>query len=223
MANIRRPTFVDGEYYHIYNRGLDHRPTFTDARECIRAIDLMKFYRHKNIPLRYSQILNLPIEIRQEMLKNVFSSEKHVDIICYCIMPNHFHFLIRQISESGIPKFISNFSNAYTRYFNTKNDRSGPLFQGVFRGVHVETDEQLVHLSRYIHLNPVVSGLVHQEQQENYPWSSYKEYLSLENKGITSKEIVLAMFKGTTDYKQFLIDQIDYAKKLEAIKHLSFE
>ena len=103
------------------------------------------------------------------------SEEKMIEIICYCLMPNHIHFLIRQLKENGISKFMGQISNSYTKYFNTKYTRVGPLLQGPFKAVLIESDEQLIHVSRYIHLNPIVSGIV--KNLEDYPWSSYLEYI----------------------------------------------
>ena len=84
-------------------------------------------------------------------------------------MPNHFHLLLKQTIDNGISHFLSKFTNSYTKYFNTKYNRVGPVFQGVFKSVHIESDEQLMHLSRYIHLNPVVSAVVEKQNLLSYP------------------------------------------------------
>lgn len=135
-------------------------------------------------------------------------------------MPNHFHFLLKQKIDHGISNFISNFTNSYTKYFNTKYDRVGPLFQGLFKAVLVESEEQLIHLSRYIHLNPVTSSLVKPEDLQNYYWSSYPEYVDLLEDSLTNKHLILDFFPSIDKYKEFVLDQVDYAKKLEFIKHL---
>jgi putative transposase len=223
MATIRKIAFRDGEIYHVFNRGVDRRATFTNKREFSRAIELVKFYKHKDTPIRYSQIIKQPEDLRSKVLDQVYQSEKLVDILCFCLMPNHFHFLLKQNTDKGIATFISNFTNSYTKYLNIKNNRVGPLFQGTFKAVHIETEEQLVHVSRYIHLNPVVSSLVEEDQFENYPWSSYPEYLYLTSQQIADKELILSFFKSVKDYKKFVEDQIDYGKKLEQIKHLLLE
>lgn len=88
------------------------------------------------------------------------SLPQHLEIISYCLMPNHFHLLVKQVIDHGIVKCLNNFSNSYTRYFNIRHDRVGPLFQGRFKAVRIETDEQLLQVSRYIHLNPVASSLI---------------------------------------------------------------
>lgn len=142
---------------------------------------------------------------------------KIVEIICYCLMPNHFHFLLKQKKERGITEFMSKLSNSYTKYYNTKNKRVGPLLQGEFKAVHIETDEQLLHLSRYIHLNPLVSYVT--KNLDDYQWSSYQEYLGIVKSSICAKEIILDQFKSPEDYKQFIKDQEEYGKHLEKIKH----
>lgn len=148
---------------------------------------------------------------------NLDTNKKIVEIICYCLMPNHFHFLLKQVREGGITEFISKISNSYTKYYNIKNNRVGPLLQGDFKAVHVESDEQLIHLSRYIHLNPLVGYVT--KDLEIYRWSSYREYIGLDNSEICAKDIILGQFKSLDDYKQFVLDQEDYAKNLEMIKH----
>lgn len=132
-------------------------------------------------------------------------------------MPNHFHFLLQQKREGGITEFISKLSNSYTKYYNIKHKRVGLLFQGEFKAVHVDDDEQLVHLSRYIHLNPIVSYAT--KDLETYTWSSYLEYIGASEAAFCNKEIVLGQFHGAHAYKKFVLDQKDYGMKLEAIKH----
>ena len=139
-------------------------------------------------------------------------------------MPNHFHFLLKQVANRGISKFISNFTNSYTRYFNTKNKREGALFKGKFKSVRIESDEQLLHVSRYTHLNPYSSYVIKTlEELENYPYSSLPEYLQRSPKGSCQKEIILDQFKNLNSYKNFVFDQANYQRELENIKHLILE
>ncbi|RJP46116.1 MAG: hypothetical protein C4584_02080 [Armatimonadetes bacterium] len=223
MTTYRKLVFRDGEIYHVFNRGIERRSMFSDRRTLGRAKQLIKFYRHKEIPMRFSKAINQPQDIREKILTKLYASERLVDILCYCLMPNHFHFLLRQNSDKGIPIFISNFTNAYTKYLNTRQNRTGTLFEGAFKAVRIESDEQLIHVSRYIHINPVVSCVVKEEDLLTYPWSSYPEYLSLSADNIVEKEIVLQMFSSVSRYQEFIADQIDYGKKLEEIKHLVIE
>ncbi|MBI2595464.1 transposase [Candidatus Daviesbacteria bacterium] len=223
MATNRKIVFANEGIYHVFNRGLDRRPTFTNKWEFDRAKKLVKFYRHKDIPIRFSKLIQQPEDIRNKILEDLYKSDRLVDILSFCLMPNHFHFLLKQNVDKGIATFVANFTNAYTKYFNTRNTRIGPLFQGIFKAVLVENDEQLVHVSRYIHLNPVVSSIIETDELKNYPWSSYPEYLSQSDDEIAGKALVLNMFKSPKEYQKFVLDQIDYGKKLEAIKHLIME
>jgi len=112
-------------------------------------------------------------------------------------------------------------SDSYTKYFNLKYKRNGPLFQGQFKAVHVESDEQLIHLSRYIHLNPIAGYVT--KNLEEYKWSSYSEYVGSLN-GICFKNPILDLFTiKENNYEQFLMDQVDYARKLETLKHKLLE
>jgi putative transposase len=153
--------------------------------------------------------------------KKTFSkqSAKLVEIVAFCLMPNHFHLLLKQLKKKGISTFMAQISNSYTRYFNLKYDRVGPLFQGVFKAVRVKNDEQLLHLSRYIHLNPVTDYLV--ENPEEYLYSSYLEYLKKPK--LVSPEIVLGQFASKADYEKFVLNQKDYARKLKEIKRLAID
>lgn len=223
MATVRKIAFANEEIYHVFNRGLDRRPTFTDKRELSRALELIKFYQYSNTPVRYSQFLVLPKDKQEFIYSMMTSSPKLVSIISFCLMPNHFHFLLKQLKENGISRFISDFTNGYTKYFNLKNSRTGPLFGGTFKAVYVESNEQLLHLSRYIHINPVVSSVITLNDLSHYRWSSYPEFTDLNNDGLCDKKLILDMFKDPKIYQQFVLDQVDYAKELEMIKHLILE
>ena len=224
MPTNRKVVFVNDEIYHVFNRGVEKRPTFINKWELKRAILTLDYYRFAKLPIKLSKFLILPNSDQTKLLESIKKDcEKLVEIICFCLMPNHFHFLLKQKVDKGIPIFISNFTNSYTKYFNTRNERVGPLFQGIFKAVRIESEEQLIHVSRYIHLNPVSSFLIKPEDLENYEWSSYPEYLDLMNRSIVDKEIVVGLFSSLEKYKKFVLDQVDYARTLEKIKHMALE
>ncbi len=224
MPTNRKVVFANEELYHVFNRGVEKRPTFTNKRELDRGVQTIDFYRFTDLPIRLSKFLTLPASDQSKLIQNLNSEhEKLVEIICYCLMPNHFHLLLKQKKDRGISIFAANFANSYTKYFNAKNERVGPLFQGLFQAVHIGSDEQLMHVSRYIHLNPVSSFLIEPKELESYLWSSYPEYLGLPTKDIVEEKIVLDLFASKEKYKQFVLDQVDYARKLEQIKHLTIE
>ena len=223
MTTFRKIVFRNEQIYHVFNRGVERRTVFTNRKELEREKQLIKFYRHKDIPIRFSQVMNQPEEIKNKILEKLYRTNQQVDIISYCLMPNHFHFILKQNTENGVARFISNFTNAYTKYFNTKHKRIGPLFQGIFKALIEETDKQLIHLSRYIHLNPVSSSIIKEDQLTIYPYSSLMEYLLLSNDEISKTDVVLSMFKTSEKYRDFVINQLEYAKRLDEIKHLVLE
>lgn len=220
---MRKVVFANGQVYHVFNRAIEQRPVFSSKRNCERAIATLDFYRFKKPPLRLAKALVLEKEVREKFFFNLKKRQKLVEIIGYCLMPSHFHLLLRQRLKNGISKFSSDFSNSYTRYFNTKRKRIGPIFQGIFKAVRIETDEQLIHVSRYIHLNPVASLIIKKEKLDTYPWSSFPEYLNPKIEAICNQKVVLDLFPSRIAYRKFVHDQIDYARKLEKIKHLAFD
>ena len=206
--------FANLEYYHVINRGVAQIPIFTNKVDYKRFINTMLYYKTEGPKPRFS--------LFSPSTNNLINFEKKlVEIICYCLMPNHFHILLQQQKEGGVTEFVSKLSNSYTKYFNIKNKRSGPLFQGEFKAVHIETDNQLIHLSRYIHLNPLVGFVT--KNLEKYPWSSFLEYAGKSDNNNCSKETVLSQFESPAEYSKFVLDQEDYAKKLEIIKHQTLD
>ncbi|MBI4990750.1 transposase [Candidatus Gottesmanbacteria bacterium] len=221
---MRNLVFAADQIYHVFNRGIEKRPTFLDKREYERALLTVDFYQYEDPPLRLAKALQLNKKEREEFFINLKKQGmKLATVICFCFMPNHFHFLLKQKKEGGITKFLSNFANSYTRYFNTKHKRVGPLFQGTFKAVRIEDEEQLLHVSRYIHLNPVTSYLIKEEDLNSYQWSSFPEYLRHVKDNICDKDMVLAHFKSADTYRRFVYDQSDYSKRLAQIKHLIFD
>lgn len=201
---------VNEQIYHIYNRGTEKRTIFENRRDYQRFLKTLQYYQFQGPKPKFSHF-SQPKSLKVDLTKKI------IEIIAYCLMPNHFHLLIKQIREGGITEFVSKLSNSYTKYFNIKHDRVGSLLQGEFKAKLIENDDQLLHVQRYIHLNPVASFLV--KKPEDWEWSSYNEYLGNTSTQICSKEIVLNFFKSIEDFKKFTEDQIDYAQKLELLKH----
>lgn len=202
---------VNDQIYHVFNRGVAKLPIFTDKRDYNRFLETIYYYQFQGPKPQFSQ-LNRFKDFKFDKNKKI------VEVFCYCLMPNHYHFLIKQIEDNGISEFISKLSNSYTKYFNTKYDRVGPLLQGQFKAVRIEYDEQLIHVSRYIHLNPIASFLV--KDLKEYQWSSYPSYIGLQVDKICTSEFILSMFKTKQKYEQFVLDQVEYAQSLERIKYL---
>lgn len=203
--------FVTNYFYHVYNRGVEKRKIFTIPRDYQRFLQTLYYYQFSGPKPKFSTHMRFRI-------KDFHKNPKIIEIASYCLMPNHFHFLIRQCVDGGIQEFIRNIVNSYTKYFNTKNRRVGPLLQGPFKATFIETDEQFLHVSRYIHLNPYVADIT--KDIKEYPYSSYPYFLDIKKDAIATKDLVLAHFKNLKDYEAFVNDHAGYAIELENIKHL---
>ena len=218
---------VTDQIYNVFNRGIDRRPTFIGKLELNRAIDILDFYRFANLPTCLSKYLKLPNEERENIFKELKEKNKKlIEIYSYCLMPNHFHFLMKQLQDNGISKFMSNFQNSYTRYFNVKKKRDGPLFLDQFKAVRIETDEQFLHVSRYIHLNPLTSYVIKDfKDLIEYPWSSLSEYQN-NNLLICETSTILDFLgkrKQQKKYLDFIRDQVNYQREFHKIGHLILE
>jgi putative transposase len=209
------------EYYHIYNRGLLDLPIYTNSDERQRFCNLLHYYRFKNIIHSYSNFIRFGQDTREKLLKNLEKNGKRqVKIVAFCLMPNHYHLLLKQTMKNGIENFISRVQNGYAKFFNIIHKRKGQLFDSRFGAVLVYDDMQLLHLSRYIHLNPYSSHVVKSTKQLlDYDWSSLPQYLGKE-KGFCEPAIVLGQFKKPEDYQKFVLDQAGYQRELQQIKKL---
>ena len=159
----RDTPFLNNNFYHIFNRGVEKRETFSSKRDYERFLQTVYYYQFGGPKPKFSTYTRF-------RLKNFNENPKIVEINCYCLMPNHFHLLVKQTRDSGIHEFMTKLLNSYTKYYNTKHDRVGHLFQGQFKAVNIKNEYQLLQVSRYIHLNPYVSDLT--REYEAYPYSS---------------------------------------------------
>ena len=140
-------------------------------------------------------------------------------LISYCLMPNHFHLLIGQNTDVSISALMLRLSGSYAKFFNKKYERVGSLFQDQFKSVHVKSNPQLLHLSAYIHLNPVTAGLI-KTLDISYPYSSYPEYVGVRAGSLCRKEIIIDQFKNQTDYAIFVADSAGTVERNKEIKEL---
>jgi len=221
----REIPLVSGQIYHVFNRGVGGQLVFVNKRDCGRFLNAMFYYQNEKPSLSYSKFLSLSTKEREQSIERMMKMKKwHVEILGYCLMPNHFHLVLRQLTENGIATFISNLTNSYTRYLNTKSDRDGPLFKGKFKAVLIEDDEQLLHVVRYIHINPYTSYIVKtMDKIATYPYSSFAAYMEEEKNYAIETETVLSQFKTKTMFQEFTYEQADYQRSLQNIKHLALE
>lgn len=219
----RSQLLVSGQYYHVFNRTIDQKQIFSFKKTCKRAIKTLDYYRYKDPLVRLSNFLILSKENRQRSLFLLQTHPELIDVIAFCLMPNHFHLLLYQRETNGISTYLSQFENSITRYYNSLNKRKGPLFEGQFKAVRIETEEQLLHVHRYIHINPSTSYIIETfEDLMSYEWSSLPEYLG-SRKGFSKKEIIMSKFSSRDSYLKFLADNIDYQRKLHLISKLTIE
>ncbi|MCL5439098.1 MAG: transposase [Patescibacteria group bacterium] len=203
--------FGENKFYHVFNRGVEKRDIFLDEQDY--SIFLYYFFIY-SMPLEIilEKYPSLPLRLRSKNLN------REIEVISYCLMPNHFHLLLLQKTKNAISRLMQQLTGAHTAYFNKKYDRVGGLVQGKFKAVLVDTDTLLLHINRYIHLNPLVSSLV--QDLNNYKWSSYKDYLGESTPITCSKNIILKQFSSLDKYLQFIKDQEDYSKELKKIENL---
>lgn len=219
----RRDIFTNGKIYHLYNKTIDDKRIFISSKNAQRYLSLISYYRSQKATLRYSHFKELEQTLKRKMLRELsFKKYFKVNILSYCLMPTHFHLLVKQFKNSGIVRFITDVTNAFTRYFNVKHKRKGPLFLTQFKSRIIRSREQLIHVSRYIHLNPYSSGIVKNiHQLPSYPWSSYPDFLYEKDKFLCDTSIILDEFnQDRIKYKSFVTSNANYQQTLENIKYL---
>lgn len=196
---IRRIPIVTEEYYHIYNRGVDKREIFHDRYDSDRffrsmvafnAIDPVGSLRHADFE-------------RKNSGETIVNSEPLVEIIAYCLNPNHFHLLLKQKVDGGVSEFMKRLAGGYVWWFNNKYDRSGVLFEGPFRSSHVSSNDYLLHVSVYVNLNFRVHK--YRDRALENIQSSWDEYMGACNPQdmICTKDSILGQFKNKNAYENF--------------------
>ena len=215
VKNLRK-TF-EGEIYHICNKSIANYQILIKPSNAKKFIYTLDFYNSINLNKRFSDALRE----NKYRYKNILLPKKSslVKFFSFIIMPDHYHILIKALHDNVISKYISNVENSFSRYFNLRNKRKGPLWQSRFRIVRIETIEQLLHVTRYIHLNPTTAGLVN--KPEDWQFSSYKDYIN--NEKILKEIMTELTIKDPKVYKKFCEDNIDYQRKLKKIKKLMLE
>jgi len=220
----RKQIIVAQQIYHVFNRSVAREPIFTTARDYQRFLETIDFY-HYTPSIRFSYFNRLGLEERKNCLDGLrIKGEKQVSIFALDLMPNHFHFVLKGEKEKGVNDFICNIQNSYAKFFNIKMGRNGSLFQEMFKANLIETDEELLHVVRYVHLNPYSSQLVKNiEQLEKYPWSSFPSYLGKGNLDFIDTDFLKGFYSNIDDFRKFTLDQMDYQKNLDIIKHLGLD
>jgi len=198
----RIKSYVENGYYHLYNRGVDKRTIFQDKNDCIVFLSLLKQYLSPKEELK--NFVGFNLRLNRLMRTNMYGE---IELLSFALMPNHFHLLIKQIEKNGIAKFMIRLCTSYSMYFNKKYERIGHLFQDRYKGALVLDDSYLLHLSRYINLNPkkTIKGKINFQEFTSYPY-----YLGLKKASWLKPDFVLEYFSNKEignyngSYKKFV-------------------
>lgn len=198
---MRKVPFSIGEYYHIYNRGTEKRSIFSEEADIVRFFQSMLEF---NVVDPIGSIYKHSFTKKQSSLESLAPKEDRlVNFVAYCLNPNHYHFILQPRVEKGIEKFMQRLGTGYTNYFNSKYERTGALFQGKFKSVHIDSNEYLLHVSAYVNLNDRVHKLRSSTSQLVKSKSSWGEYIGKEKTRWCEKEGVLSQFRNKNEYKIF--------------------
>ena len=202
--------FAEGDFFHVFNKSIAGFQIFKDSFNIKRFINTLEYYNQNPTPK-----LNLSRFLRANK-DHTFSGILHdqntiyIKALAYCIMPDHYHLLVKIKKEKCFSHFMSIIENSFSRFFNVKFNRKRPLWQSRFKAVLIESNEELLHVSRYIHLNPVTSYFV--GKPEDWEWSSYRTYLK------NMEQFQEISISNPAAYKKFVEDNIDYQRQLKEIK-----
>jgi REP element-mobilizing transposase RayT len=184
----RTEVFQKGSVFHVYNRGCNKSKIFFEEDNYIFLIKKVKKY----------------------------SKEFKVSVIAYCLMPNHYHFVLRQNSEMGLNKCVQCIFNSYTKAINKRYKRSGTLFEGKFKANEIYEGATVLEVCRYVHRNPLEAGLV--KNLEDWQYSNYTEWIRLRDGDLYDKEFIVKYFPDPYDYKKYVLDYYSTKQMLKELK-----
>lgn len=216
---MRKEKFIPGEYYHIYSKTILNIPEFKDKKSANKLLQSFLLSNSTESSKAFDYLRNTENPNFEKAIEIINRGKKLVDVLCYSIMPDHYHLLLHERAKNGISEFIRKCNISISKYINIKKERKGPLFESRFNSKHVKDNRYLLHLSVYIHLNAldVLSGrewrehrlnswLIKKQKLLNYPWSSLKSFLDENYRDliISGTEILLDQFNDRKEYELFL-------------------
>lgn len=230
-----RPPLITNHIYHIYNRGVEKRKVFLEDADYLRMIHDLFEFNDINPPLNLNYHTNRnPLEIGFPKIDRE-PRKLLVNLITFCLMPNHYHLLVKQLADGGITLFMRKLGVGYTNFFNEKYERVGPLFQGKFKAVLVREERHFTYLPHYIHLNPLDlkfpewrGGNVRNPKQaikflEDYRWSSYLDYIGKKNfPSVTQRGFLESYFRNAEYYRKDIQNWLEIMD-LEALEGITLE
>lgn len=218
---MRKVQLANHQYYHIFNRGIEKRDIFIDDKDYRRFFSSLILMNDEKGGMmiewrnyKYSHPNTSPEEFLRLSLRNSLKNRKKlVNIISYCLNPNHYHFVLEQIIDRGVEKFMHRIATGYTRYFNDKYHRSGSLFQGVFKAYQIKSTAQLLRMSVYVNCNSEIHGL---HRAKKYKWCGFAEYLNKPSKGkLCDKRVINEHFKNRREYEKYAEENIKDFKEIK--------
>lgn len=220
--STRKVIHANGECYHVFNRGVDKRDIFLGTRDYARFLLSLNLLNntHDGFMIEWRDYKKSnPKNSLDDFLKVPFRKKVPlVEIIAYCLNPNHYHLILRQVTDKGIEKFMHKIGTSHTKYFNKKNKRSGALFQGVFKSAYIDSNEYLLYLSAYVNKNNFIHGY---NKNDSWPYSSLLDYLGKRKDTLVNKTAILGQFRNIVDYKKFLKENaLHMQEKKELEKYL---
>lgn len=217
-----RPILLTNEFYHVFNKSIANQLIFDNFNNLKKIIRIVNYYRYKQ-KIKLSKFYLLPNRIQNEYLEEAHEDLPLVEIYFFAFMPNHYHFLLRQLQDKGTSRFISDIQNSFAKNFNLANERNGSLFQTGFKSRRIAFEEDFLHISRYIHLNPVTSNIIKFNELIDYPYTSLNWYSNSKLNKFINTEYLLNHFQNLNNYVKFLKNQVEYQQKLKRIKDLLIE
>ncbi len=235
----RKQQLVNGEIYHVVTRRIEDNLLFKNIDDYYRGIfSIYEFNNSKSITIRERRALRVQIKARRDPTPVIDDRELFVQILTFCLMPNHIHLLLRQLQDKGISKFMQKFGAGYAAYFKNKYEleQKGYFYQGRFISVPIKTDDQLKNVFVYIHTNPV--SLIEPKWKEigirdpnkaikyveNYKWSSYPDYIGKKNfPSVTERDFILKVMGGEQGCRDFVEHWIRYKGEIKEFDELALE
>ena len=214
---MREKQFVSGEFFHIFNKSISGYRIFKDPSNAGRFINVLDYYNNLTVSESFSKAIRRNVFTPQNLL---YPKETPLlKFISYCVMPDHYHLLVKILKDYWLSKYMNNVESAFSHFFNIKFERKGPLWESNFKVVRITSNEQLLHVSRYIHLNPTSSSLV--DKPEDWEFSSYRDFITDEK--VLEIYLPEISIRNKIHYRRFVEDQKDYQRKLKLIRNMILE
>lgn len=238
---IRKVQFSPGEFYHVFNRGNGKQNIFHDERDMYRFLQAIYLSNNSNSSIGITELDRnrrgyTLLEIKQIINENNIACNPLVKIFADCLKDNHYHFLLQEINEGGIIRFMQRLGTGYGKYFSIRYDRPGSLFQGRFKAVHIDNDDQLKYLLAYINvINP--AEIIEPEIKEKgmmdiervwafvnkYKWSTHPEYMGQRDSIIVDRGIFKEIFPTVESYSKFMQDMLRGKERIRLDKDMMID